>query len=348
MTSFAIRQTVLSLIEDAIQAGARKTLACQLLGLSIRTLQRWKYQPSDARPGAQRKPINKLSEVERQKIITVANSADYIDLPPNQIVPRLADQGHFLASESSFYRILREEKLLKHRYRSQPKQTNPPRAQQATGPNQLYSWDITYLPSMIRGVFFYLYLFMDLFTRKIVAWQIYEREDSGYAADLIQDLCAREKINKHQVVLHSDNGAAMKGTTMLIMMQQLGIVPSFSRPRVSDDNPYSEALFRTVKYVPEYPERFESIQAAREYMSSFVHWYNEEHYHSGIKYVTPAQRHRGEDTVILEKRKVVYEKAKARHPERWSGQIRNWDRIEIVHLNPEKTKSDKVALAEVA
>ncbi len=348
MTISLLRQQLLDLIEEAVQAGARQRRACQLLGLSVRTVQRWKLTPSDGRPDAIRKPVNKLSEIERQNIIKVSTSAEFSDLPPNQIVPRLADQGFYLACESTFYRILQEQRLLKHRHRSQAKKQTPPRARQATEPNQLYSWDITYLPTNVRGMFYYLYLFMDLFTRKIVAWQVYDREDSGYAADLLKDLCERENINPEQVVLHSDNGSPMKGATMLAMMQVLGIIPSFSRPRVSDDNPYSESLFRTLKYVPEYPEHFESLQAARDYMNKFTHWYNEEHYHSGINYVTPGQRHRGEDIEILNKRKAVYEKAKARRPERWSGVTRNWDRIEVVHLNPVTPKLNKATLAEVA
>ncbi|MDE2089803.1 MAG: transposase, partial [Gammaproteobacteria bacterium] len=182
----------------------------------------------------------------------------------------------------------------------------------------------------------------------IVGWQVYEAESSERAAALLADICQREGIDPDQVVLHSDNGGPMKGATMLSMMQHLGVIPSFSRPAVSDDNPYSEALFRTVKYVPRYPGHFASVREARDYLEGFVHWYNEEHHHSGIRFVTPAQRHRGEDRAILANRQRVYEQAKRQNPERWSGKTRNWDRIDVVHLNPEKGKSQNVVLAEAA
>ena len=192
-------------------------------------------------------------------------------------------------------------------------------------------------------------MFIDIFSRKIVGWQVYDSENSFYAAQLLEDICHREGIQGNQVVLHSDNGAPMKGASMLSMMQALGIVPSFSRPSVSDDNPYSEALFRTVKYVPRYPGHFDDIAEARDYFEQFVYWYNEQHCHSGIKFVTPAERHRGEDETILDKRKQVYEGAKAQYPERWNNRAtRNWDRIESVSLNPGKGKSQNAALAEAA
>ncbi len=182
---------------------------------------------------------------------------------------------------------------------------------------------------------------MDIFSRKIVGWQVYEEESSAQAADLMTDICTREDIERHQITLHSDNGIPMKGATMLATLQQLGVVPSFSRPSVSNDNPYSESLFRTLKYRPEYPENpFTDLTDARNWVQVFVQWYNEEHLHSAIKFVTPGQRHRGEDRQILNDRKQVYLEAKSKNPNRWSGDIRNWDRIEKVYLNPEKTTED--------
>ena len=235
-----------------------------------------------------------------------------------------------------------------------------PQALRATGPNPVYSWDITYLPSQRRGVFFYCDLFLDIspsprkasavgiISRKIVGWHVDESERSEQAALLLQEITQREGIAPGQVVLHSDNGGPMKGVTMLALLQQLGVMPSFSRPGVSDDNPYSEALFRTVKYVPAYPGCFESVQHARTYMETFVHWYNHTHYHSGINFVTPAQRHGGDDRQVLAKRKVVYAQARARHPERWSGNTRNWERVETVLLNPEKSKTQNATWAVAA
>jgi transposase InsO family protein len=218
-----------------------------------------------------------------------------------------------------------------------------PKALTATAPNQLVSWDITYLATTIKGQFFYLYLFLDLFSRKIVGWQVYDRESSELAAALVQDLCQREGIPRDQLVLHSDNGGPMKGATLLATLQKLGITPSRSRPAVSNDNPYSEALFKTLKYDARYPSQpFATLTAAREWVTGFVHWYNHEHRHSSIQFVTPAQRHNGEDRAILKRRQAVYAAAKAKKPERWSRNIRNWDWPAEVCLNPDKPNDNEI------
>jgi putative transposase len=217
----------------------------------------------------------------------------------------------------------------------------------ATEPNQIYCWDITYLPSQVKGRFFYLYMVMDIFSRKIVGWQAHDNESSALASDLMVDICQRENIDKDQVVLHSDNGSPMKGATMLATLQQLGVMPSFSRPSVSNDNPYSESLFRTFKYRPSYPEnKFKTLADARLWIEEFVNWYNYSHCHSGIQFVTPAQRHKNKDAEILAKRHQVYQIAKAKNPERWSVNTRNWEPITEVALNPnkaEKKESTKAA-----
>ena len=203
-----------------------------------------------------------------------------------------------MASESSFYRILREEKMLAHRGRSNPSVHSRPKEQAADGPGEIWSWDITFLKGPVRGQFYYLYLVMDIWSRKIVGWAVHERESADYAAGLIREAALREGVDERQLVLHSDNGSPMKGATMLATLQWLGIVPSLSRPRVPDDNPYSEALFRTVKYRPEYPSGpFQSLEEAKDWVGRFVRWYNHEHRHSAIRFVTPAQRHLGEEVV---------------------------------------------------
>lgn len=338
------RLEIIELVNQARSAGARQDKACDVIGISAKTLQRWQQQnhEQDGRIQAQHAPKNKLTERERQRIIQVANEAEFAHLAPTQIVPKLADKGLYLASESTFYRVLNEHNELKHRSKSKPaRKVSKPQALIALTSNQIYTWDITYLPTQIKGIFFYLYLVLDIYSRKIVGWQIHNEELSVLAADLMIDICQREGIERHQVTLHSDNGSPMKGATLLATLQELGVVPSFSRPSVSNDNPYSESIFRTLKYRPDYPEKpFADIHAARRWVKGFVHWYNHEHCHSGIKFVTPAQRHSGQDTVILANRKQVYQTAKNQHPERWSGEIRNWDRIKEVHLNPEKGKSE--------
>jgi len=336
------RVIFLKLITEAQKAGARQAPACQIVGISKRTLQRW-FDPkngSDGRLQTSHRPANKLSELEQQRILKVANAAAYADLPPCKIVPKLADAGQYIASESTFYRILKEAKQLKHRQNSRPAQPRKkPKALHATGPNQIYTWDITYLRTRVRGLFFYLYLVVDLYSRKIVGWQIYDVESAGLAADLMIDICHREGVQPGQITLHSDNGSPMKGATMLSTLERLGVSPSFSRPSVSNDNPFSESLFRTLKHCSNYPEDpFETLAAARVWTENFARWYNTEHLHSGLKFVTPEQRHKAEDTDILAKRKQVYLDAKRKNPNRWSGDIRNWDTIKKVYLNPQKDK----------
>lgn len=300
-------------------------------------MQRWRANEGgeDLRRGPSQDPRNKLSQEEREEVLEVATSPEFRDLPPKQIVPRLADRGIYLASEASFYRILREEKLLKHRSPKKPSRNARPREHRATGPNQVWSWDITYLPACIRGTFYYLYLILDIYSRKIVGWAVHDREDQELSAALMDRVCQREGIRRDQLTLHSDNGGPMKGATMLKMLQELGVAASFSRPSVSNDNPFSESVFGTMKYRPSYPKRpFGSIEEAIRWVEEFVRWYNHEHLHSSIGFVTPSQRHEGEAEEILSKRREVYEQARARHPERWSGDCRSWSTPDEVVLNP--------------
>lgn len=315
--------------------------ACRILGMSVRTIQRWRHEGGgeDGRQGPRTEPGNKLSEAERQAVLDVATGPAFRDLSPKQMVPTLADQCIYLASEATVYRILREAKLMAHREPSRPPSPKP-RELVATGPNQVYTWDITYLRSPIRGEFYYLSMFVDLFSRKIVGWRVDEVESMDHAAELIRRICWTEGIEPGTVTLHADNGGPMKGSTMLATLQKLGVVPSFSRPRVSDDNPYSEALFRTLKYRPGYPNGpFKDIEAARDWVEAFVDWYNHSHLHSSIQFITPADRHAGRDVEILERRKAVYEAARARNPERWSGSIRDWTPVVEVVLNPGSSTS---------
>ena len=336
----AHRDAIITGVNEAMQAGARQSTACDIIGISAKTLQRWQ-QPDDAQDGrleARHEPSTKLTQCEREQIIAVANEPDYAALSPSKIVPKLADEGRYIASESSFYRVLKAAQQLSHRHKAKPRRrVIKPKALTASGPNQVYSWDITYLPTRVRGVFLYLYLVMDIYSRKVVGWQIHAEESSALAADLMTDICQREGVKRDSVTLHSDNGSPMKGATLLATLHDLGVVPSFSRPSVSNDNPYSESLFRTLKYRPEYPaEVFSTLHGARKWVSWFVDWYNNEHLHSSIQFVTPAQRHGGDDTDILARREQVYRRAKAQHPNRWSGDIRNWKPIGDVHLNPQK------------
>jgi len=333
----------IELIDEAVQAGAREMPACEVLGVTSRTLRRWRAAESlmdrRAAAAASRTYPQALSVADRERIVAVCNEPQYQSLPPSQIVPRLADRGQYLASESTFYRVLREYGQVNRRGHAQPPRVVPkPRAWVARAPNRIWSWDITFMPSTVRGAFYRLYLIVDVYSRMIVGWEIHHDELASHASDLIERACLRHGVRRNQLVLHSDNGSPMKGATMLATLQRLGIMPSFSRPSVSDDNPYSESLFRTLKYTPAYPSKpFVSIDAARLWVQRFVTWYNTEHRHSGIQFVTPAERHSGQDRAILARRHVTYEAAKRARPERWKGRdTRDWSRREEVWLNPPK------------
>jgi len=343
LTSNEDRKSIVDLIAEAVRSGCRQALACEAFNLKERTVQRWQLSPSDGRCGPTTTPRNKLTEVERALIIKTSVSQTCVNLSPHQIVPKLADEGIYIASESTFYRVLNAEKLNQHRGHSKPRLIEKPKPFEAMKPNQIYSWDITYLQSAVRGRFYYLYLFLDLFSRKIVGWSVHETQESELSAILLKEICKKEKIKKYQVTVHSDNGGPMKGATMLATMQKLGVIPSFSRPSVSNDNPYSESLFKTLKYCPKYPSNpFADIEDAIIWVNKFVLWYNQEHLHSGIRFVTPNSKHCGDDLEILKNRNEVYKLAKQKNPERWSGKTRNWDPILTVNLNPLKEKNKSI------
>jgi transposase InsO family protein len=328
----------IELIQEARSNGARLSKSCEIMALDVRTYQRWRKQPNggeDRRAGPRHSPKNRLTERERETILDTLNSSEYRNLSPKQVVPALADKGTYLASESTMYRILQEGELTAHRAASKPPAVNKPRELIATGPDQVFSWDITYLRGPVAGQFFYLYMVIDVWSRKIVGWAVHESESSDHAAVLFTAICRNLGLSEGQATLHADRGSPMKGATLRATLERLGILTSFSRPRVCDDNPFSEALFRTLKYRPEYPTKpFESLEAARTWVASFVRWYNTEHKHSAIGFVTPEERHRGADRAILAQRRRVYALARQRHPERWTRHTRRWESPELVYLNP--------------
>jgi putative transposase len=344
MSSLQQRKDIIEMIEEATHKGARLSEACETIGISERTIQRWKPKgcteiAEDKRPIAQhRTPHNKLTPAEIEHVLTLCNQPEYAQLPPSQIVPKLADKGQYIASESSFYRILKSADQCHHRGHSKQAQTQRrPTTHIANTINQVWMWDISYLPSTTKGKFFYLYMVEDLYSRYGVNWEVHEYESGDCAADLLEKACWKEHLLPSQrPVLHQDNGSVMKSFTFRNKLKELGISTSYSRPRVSDDNAYVESFFRTLKYAPSWPRKgFATIDQARAWVETFMHWYNHEHQHSGIQFVTPAQRYKGEDKAILAKRTEVYAAAKEKHPERWSKDTRDWSPIESVTLNPE-------------
>jgi len=340
MTRPQDRCRILFLVDEAVTAGARSWRCCEVLGLSNRTLGRWRTDPggTDARTTTLRpRPANALSQQEREAIVLLCNTPENKDKPPAQIVPEMADRGIYIASESSFYRTLRENKQLNHRGRARaPRQMEKP-IHRANGPNQVWVWDITYLRTNIAGIFLHLYVIMDLYSRKIVAAEVWAEENAEHSKTLLQRAGLSENIAAGPpLVLHGDNGSPLKAGTVLALMHFLGITPSHSRPRVSNDNPHAEALMRTAKYHPSLPpEGFPNLQSARQWADLFVRGYNQHHRHSALKFVTPNEKHARNDVEILRKRHDLYQHAKSQKPRRWiRGKTRNWEPVQVTSLNP--------------
>jgi putative transposase len=356
MTRLEDRQILVRDIEQARADGARLAPACALAGIDAGTLRRWKAGDGliqgDRRPDAARSvPSHALSEAERARIIAVANESRFAETPPARIVPALADEGIYIASESSFHRVLRAHGQMNRRGRARPPRTSrPPSTHIATRPCDVWCWDVTFLPAQIQGRWFYFYLILDLYSRKIVGFEVHDTDSAEHAAHLARRTALAEGVHAKPVrpVLHGDNGATLKATTVLAMLHWLGIEPSYSRPRVSDDNAFAEALFRTAKYRPEFPLKgFADLDSARQWAMRFVCWYNHEHRHSGIRYVTPAQRHTGQDGPVLAARHAVYQDARQRNPQRWSGPTRNWKPVGAVTLNPERDIIIRAATSQI-
>jgi len=283
LTSAVQRRKAIELIGEAHASGAGLVRACGEIGICLRTLKRWRKAligdggGHDRRKGSPRRVLHRLSEEERQRILLTCNQAEYASLPTGQIVPALADQGLYIGSESSFYRVLHTHGQVQRRDRARPPQE--PRAVprlRTAGANQVWSWDITYLLTTVRGIWLYLYLVIDVWSRKVVAWDVHERGDPAIAADLVSRASLRERISKTRkqpLILHADNGNAMGAATLESRLEELGVLRSFSRRRVSNDNPYSESLFRTVRYRPDYPRKpFASKDQACQWVAGFVDW----------------------------------------------------------------------------
>jgi putative transposase len=337
---------IVAVITEAHTAGARLARACRAAGISARTVERWRARPGaeDARSGPRHRPRNALSPTEQAQVVTVMTSARFGHVSPKQLVPQLADQGLYLASESTMYRLRRRLGLPAHRSISRTHVTRASGVHRSTGANQVWSWDITWLPTTLRGSYLYLYLVMDVWSRRIVGWTVEERETADAAAALVERICRDSGVDPRGLVLHSDNGKPMRGSAMVSTLQWLGIIPSFSRPHVSDDNPYSEALFRTLKHTPAYPRMpFADVDAARCWVARFVAWYNAEHRHSAIRYVTPDERHFGVELGVLARRTALYEQVRAVNPERWSRSTRDWSPVGVVLLNPEPSAAEHAA-----
>ena len=315
--------------------------ALRALGGSSAT---WYRRRAPRLPGALRRravPPLALLASERQNIVATLTSARFADVTPYTAYARLLDEdGTYLASVRTFYRVLAAEGLVQER-RNQlvhPAHLKPELV--ATGPNQVWSWDITRLRSTMKWQFFYLYVLIDIFSRYVVGWLVAGAENAGRARALIEETCEKYGIARDTLTLHSDRGSPMRAKTTAELFVDLGVAASFSRPRVSNDNPFSEAQFKTLKYRPEFPGRFAGIAHARTHLRQFFAWYNEEHRHSGIGFMTPASVHFGRASAVDAQRRRVLQAAYAAHPERFKGRVPTPPALpEIVGINLPKTQS---------
>jgi len=263
-------------------------------------------------------PAAALSDNEREQVRRVLNSERFQDQAPRQVYAALLDEGEYLCHWRTMYRVLaahdevRERRsLLSHPAYSKPELL-------ATAPNQVWSWDITKLRGPVKWTYFYLYVLLDIYSRCVVGWMIAERETAALAKDLVETTCTRQGIAREQLTLHADNGGPMRAKSLALLLDELGVSASHSRPHTSDDNPFSEAQFKTLKYHPAYPDRFGSIQDARAWARPFFDWYNHQHYHTGLNLLTPASVHYGQAEAICQQRQMVMNAAYAAHPERFS------------------------------
>jgi putative transposase len=340
---------LLTLLQEGIQRGVSIKAVADLFGIATRTLRRWGLMMQaqgfsrDQRRGAARQVAHRFSPQERQRVLGTVNDHCFADLTPSQIVAILAEDGIYIGSESTIYRIMREEGLLSHRGRARP--ARPPRpapALEATGVHQVLAWDITLLPGPTKGQFFYLYMVIDVWSRRILGVEVHERECAQLASTFFDRVCRDEGISgRSATVLHSDNGAPMRSFTLAAKLAELGVASSFSRPRVSNDNAYAESWFRTMKYHQSYPlRRFRDLSVVRIWVDAFVDWYNTEHRHSGIQYVTPDQRHHGQADAICAQRQKTYEQARQEHPQRWSRSTRDWSQPAVVRINHPRPQTE--------
>jgi putative transposase len=291
------------------------TTACDILQVPRSSVYRARQLNPAARP--QPEPVRALSNAEREAVHQTLNNERFADQAPREVYATLLDEGTYLCSPRTMYRVLDEHAEVRER-RAQlrhPAYAKPELL--ATGPNRVWSWDITKLLGPAKWIYYYLYVMLDIFSRYVVGWLIADREAGALAELLIAEACAKQQIAPDQLTIHADNGGPMIAKPVTLLMTDLGVSPSHSRPYVSNDNPFSEAQFKTMKYQPDYPERFGSLVDARTWAQTFFPWYNDEHHHSGIGYLTPAAVHYGEASRLLAARQQTLNAAYAAHPERF-------------------------------
>lgn len=304
---------------EAVQQLAKEvgvSRACEALNVP-RSSYYAKYRQTPPRKVSRRPSPRKLAPEEEQHVLEVLNSPRFMDMPPRAVYAALLDEGIYLCSVSTMYRVLRAHDQVRERrnQRIHPPYIKPQLV--ATGPNQVWTWDITRLLGPRTGIYYSLYVILDLYSRYVVGWMIAEGESATLATKFLYDTFMKHGIEPEQLTVHSDRGAAMTSKMVAQLLASLGVTKTHSRPRTSNDNPYSESHFKTLKYRPEFPDRFGSLQDAQAFCRTFFTWYNNEHYHTGLGLLTPYQVHYGHAEEVIEKRNQVLAAAYAAHPDRF-------------------------------
>jgi len=324
--------------------------ACAALAVSRASY--YRAQKPKAEPKPRARPARALTDVERAQLLAVLDSERFMDLAPAQVYAQLLEDGEYLCSPRTMYRVLTDADQVRERraQRRHPEYVKPQLV--ATAPNQVWSWDTTKLPGPTKGTYFTLYVILDIFSRYIVGWQVAPRESAAVAQELIDACCKQQGVARGQLTIHADRGSPMIAKSTALLYVDLGIAKSHSRPYTSNDNPYSESNFRTLKYRPDMPAHLGSLEHARQVMRALVDWYNDEHYHVGLALLHPADVHYGRAADIVAARQRVLDVAHARHPERFvRGRPTQKAPPTAAWINPPtigSDQSDQIARQEVA
>lgn len=291
-------------------------VACRSLGVSRATFYR-RQSPAVQPPKPRQKPARSLTESENEKILQVLHEPRFVDKAPAEVFATLLDEGVYLCSIRTMYRVLKAANEVRERRDQLRHPTYHKPELLATGPNQVWSWDITKLRGPGKWQYYSLYVIMDIYSRYVVGWLLAERESATLAERLIANAVRKHRIEPGQLTIHADRGTAMTSKPVAFLLADLGVTKTHSRPHTSNDNPYSEAQFKTMKYRPEYPDRFGSFEDGKSFCRSFFRWYNREHYHTGIALLTPEMMHFGRAQEVIKERATVLERAYQAHPERF-------------------------------
>ena len=313
-----LRRLIITALDIAVASGARLFKACQTILLCSRRLRRWRRTDEDGRKGGYRVVGQRLSETEKDAVVAAFNRPEVADLPVKVACATLMDQGHYTASPSTCARVLAERKMDR---RKEPRKAAKAKRPEllATGPGQVWCWDITWLDAPLKGTYFYLYMAIDMFSRKVVAWEVYAKEDGALARALFAEAMEAEGIRPGTLLVHADNGRPMRSLKLRALFDVLQVTASYGRPHTSNDNAFAESLFATFKGRISFPEYFASVQSARDFCLEFFTWYNGFHLHSSLDFVTPQSVHEGAHPEIFANRNSLLELNRVAHPSRHGG-----------------------------